>query len=224
MIDAAQAIARTLRYRFNDSQLLQAALTHRSAGSNNNERLEFLGDAILNFVISAELFGRFPYADEGSLSRLRATLVRGDTLAELARQIGLGDLLHLGSGELKSGGYRRDSILADAMEAVIGAVYLDAGIEAVRELILHMMGQRLVDASPGKAVKDPKTRLQEYLQSRRLPLPLYSVLAVQGEAHAQLFEVECRIEQLAEPIRGVGSSRRRAEQEAAAKALELLTP
>lgn len=211
---------RDLGYQFSDPELLEQALTHRSVGSRNNERLEFLGDAVLSFVISGELFGRFTKIDEGRLSRLRAALVKGETLAKLARKLELGEYLRLGSGEMKTGGHRRESILADALEAVIGAVYLDSGVEAVRDLVLRLFDERLEAASPETNLKDPKTRLQEYLQSRRLPLPVYSVLSVEGEPHDQTFEISCRIEGLAQATRGVGSSRRRAEQAAAQQALE----
>ncbi len=210
-----------LGYRFSDPELLETALSHRSTGSRNNERLEFLGDSILSYVIAAELYRRFPEADEGGLSRLRASLVKGVTLAELARELELGAYLNLGPGELKSGGRRRDSILADAFEAVLGAVLLDSDIERVRGLILDLFEQRLDDTSPQAALKDPKTRLQEYLQARRRDLPVYSVEEESGEAHAKHFVVSCRIEGLAES-RGEGTSRRKAEQAAAALLLKEL--
>ncbi len=211
-----------LGYRFNDGLLLESALTHRSAGSRNNERLEFLGDAILSYVISAELYRRFPEADEGSLSRLRASLVKGDTLAELARSLELGEYLQLGSGELKSGGFRRGSILADAFEAILGAIYLDSGIDEVSALVLREFSSRLESASPVAVLKDPKTRLQEYLQARRQPLPEYEVVEVVGAAHAQTFKVSCRVEGIDTPVYAQGGSRRKAEQTAAEEALRLL--
>lgn len=211
-----------LNYTFKDDQLLRSALTHRSAGGRHNERLEFLGDGVLNFVIAAALFDRFPEATEGHLSRLRANLVRKETLAELARELDLGHYLVLGSGELKSGGHRRESILADALEAVMGAVYLDAGFDRCARLILNLYTSKLDQVSPSHVLKDPKTRLQEYLQSRRLELPVYEVINVAGEAHSQVFRVSCDIAQAGIRTEGQGSSRRRAEQEAAAKALEQL--
>lgn len=217
-----ERLSRELGHAFRDPSLLESALTHRSAGSGNNERLEFLGDSVLSFVISGELFDRFADADEGSLSRLRATLVKGETLAKLARAVHLGDYLRLGPGELKSGGFRRESILADALEAVIGAVYVDSGIEAARVLILRLFAARLAEAKPEGARKDPKTRLQEYLQSRRLPLPDYQVVLIEGDAHAQTFVVECRVDILSEAVRGEGGSRRKAEQSAAEQVLVVL--
>ncbi len=217
-----ERLSRDLGHEFGDSALLEAALTHRSAASLNNERLEFLGDAILSFVISAELYRRFPEADEGSLSRLRAALVRGETLAQLARGLSLGEHLRLGGGELKSGGRRRDSILADALEAVIGAVYLDAEIDAAKVLVLRLFDRSLNGVSPAVVLKDPKTRLQEYLQSRHLALPVYDVVSVEGDPHAQTFVVTCLVPGLKEPVPGTGSSRRKAEQTAAEAALRCL--
>jgi ribonuclease-3 len=215
-------LCRRLGYQFTQATLLEDALTHRSAGSRNNERLEFLGDAILNFTIAAELYRRFDQADEGELSRLRASLVNAQALAILARGLNLGECLTLGSGELKSGGFRRESILADALEAVFGAVYLDGGFEACRELILRQYQDTLTDLPDFADLKDPKTQLQEFLQSRKRQLPSYQVIEVSGEAHAQIFIVECQAEGLPTPTRGHGSSRRKAEQEAASKALRLL--
>ena len=164
-------LIRQLDYHFSDPELLDSALTHRSVGSRNNERLEFLGDAVLSFVIASALYRRFPDADEGTLSRLRATLVKGETLAKLARELELGEYLRLGSGELKSGGFRRDSILADALEAVVGAVYLDGGIDEASRLVYALYANRLAAVTPGANLKDPKNRLQEYLQGRRHALP-----------------------------------------------------
>nr|WP_282103380.1 ribonuclease III [Halomonas getboli] len=211
--------SRRIGHDFAQPDLLELALTHRSYGGRNNERLEFLGDSIVNFVIAEDLFQRFPQAREGQLSRLRARLVKGQTLAELAREMEFGGHLLLGSGEMKSGGHRRDSILADAVEAVIGAIYLDAGMETARARVLAWYAERLEAINLQDTQKDPKTRLQEFLQSRQSALPRYEVISVEGEAHAQTFTVECHIEMLEEHTRGVGSSRRHAEQQAAEKAL-----
>ncbi len=211
-----------LGYHFKDVTLLRTALTHRSAASRNNERMEFLGDAVLGYLISSELYQRFPTATEGALSRLRASLVKGDTLADIATQLQFGDFLILGSGELKSGGFRRRSILSDAFEAVIGAIYLDSDINTVRQCILPLFKSRLDQCDPEAVKKDAKTRLQEYLQSRGHALPEYQVLNISGEAHKQTFEVECRLLDLDVSAMGKGSSRRKAEQRAATKALELL--
>jgi len=215
-------LCRRLGYQFTQATLLEDALTHRSAGSRNNERLEFLGDSILNFTIAAELYQRFNQADEGELSRLRASLVNAQALATLSRGLDIGECLTLGSGELKSGGFRRESILADALEAVFGAVYLDGGFEACRNLILRLYHDTLTGLPAVADLKDPKTQLQEFLQSRKRPLPSYQVIDVRGEAHAQTFIVECQAEGLPTPARGQGSSRRKAEQEAAGIALRLL--
>lgn len=222
MNDAHQALTRQLGYRFRDAQLLARALTHRSRSSQNYERLEFLGDSILSFVIADALYDRFPTLSEGELTRLRATLVRRETLAGLARDLDLGNVLDLGGGELKSGGFDRDSILADALEAVFGAVYKDGGQQAVRDVVLRLF-QPIVDRiDPGAILKDPKTRLQEFLQKRAQPTPSYEVLAVSGDPHQQHFIVECHVAGLAAAVRGEGSSRRYAEQAAAARACELL--
>ncbi len=216
-----EGLCRKLDYRFTHPELLESALTHRSAGSNNNERLEFLGDAVLNFLIADELYRRFPTASEGELSRARANLVRGSTLAALASLFELGNYLRLGPGELKSGGFRRESILAGALEAVIGAVYLDGGFDVCRALVLSIYRERLASISPETQPKDPKTRLQEYLQSQRMPLPTYNILAIEGNAHRQIFKVECIVENIV-PCQGEGANRRIAEQNAARKALQLL--
>lgn len=224
MSNTQTAFSRRIGHSFRDPSLLELALTHRSYGGDNNERLEFLGDSIVNFVIGEALFQRFPEAREGQLSRLRARLVKGQTLAELGREFSLGECLHLGSGEMKSGGYRRDSILADGVEAVIGAIYLDAGMDAVKARVLSWYGTRLEAINLQDTQKDPKTRLQEFLQSRQVPLPRYAVVAVEGEAHDQTFTVECHVEMLTEHTVGVGASRRHAEQQAAEKALALLEP
>ncbi len=224
MSNSLNVFSRRLGHSFSDITLLELAMTHRSAGGQNNERLEFLGDSIVNFVIAEALFRRFPDAREGQLSRLRARLVKGQPLAELAREMGFGEHLRLGSGEMKSGGHRRESILADAVEAVIGAIYLDAGMEAVRVRVLAWYAARLENTSLQDTQKDPKTRLQEFLQSRQSPLPRYEVVNVEGEAHAQTFTVECHVAMLATHTVGVGASRRHAEQQAAEQALELLDP
>ncbi|OPX56065.1 RNAse III [Oceanospirillum multiglobuliferum] len=217
-----QKLCNQLGYSFNDIEHLNLALTHRSFGGSNNERLEFLGDSIVNFVIAEALYHQFTEAREGQLSRLRARLVKGVTLAELAREFELGDYLQLGSGELKSGGFRRDSILADAMEAVIGAIYIDGGMDICRERILIWYAERLRNLDLSDTQKDPKTLLQEYLQSRQQALPKYEVISVEGDAHDQTFTVECEIESLTSRPLGIGSSRRNAEQQAAKKALQAL--
>lgn len=222
IIEPIERLLRKLGYEFSDITIAEQALTHRSVSSKNNERLEFLGDAILGFVIAEELYRRFPDAQEGALSRMRAFLVKGETLAEVARELSLGDHLTLGSGELKSGGFRRDSILACGLEAMIGAVYLDGGEPACRKLLLHLFQARLDDASPDKVEKDPKTRLQELLQGQGSPLPEYHLINVEGEHHAQKFYVECHIETLKTPSKGMGNSRRKAEQKAARDALARL--
>ncbi|AZG35269.1 MULTISPECIES: ribonuclease III [Shewanella] len=215
-------LCRTLGYEFSNIELLIQALTHRSAANKHNERLEFLGDSILSIAISDALYHQFPKATEGDLSRMRATLVKGDTLTLIAIEFKLGDYLYLGPGELKSGGFRRESILADAVEAIIGAVYLDADIEVCRKLLLSWYKERLAEIKPGINQKDPKTILQEHLQGFKKPLPDYQVVAVDGEAHDQTFTVECRISELDKVVTGVASSRRKAEQLAAAQVLELL--
>lgn len=222
MSSSLDILSDRLGYRFHDQSRLELALTHRSFGGANNERLEFLGDSIVNFVVGEALYERFPNAREGQLSRLRARLVKGETLAKLARELELGSYLRLGSGEMKSGGHRRDSILADATEAVIGAIYLDSDMETTRRCTLSWYAERLEAMSLDDTQKDPKTRLQEFLQSRQIALPRYEVLNVEGEAHAQHFTVSCYVEPLAAPTQGVGTSRRYAEQQAAERALELI--
>jgi len=209
-------------HAFANADLLRQALTHRSYGATHNERLEFIGDAVLGFVVALTLYERFPDVPEGQLTRARAHLVREDTLAQVARRLRLGDEIRLGEGALKSGGADRASILADAMEAVFGAVFLDAGFDAVREVIVDAYGELLRDANPSQLGKDPKTRLQEALHKRRLPEPAYEIVATMGKAHAQEFAVECRIVDLCIVTRGIGTSRRAAEQDAAAQALEML--
>jgi ribonuclease-3 len=212
-----------LEYRFRDPALLRVALVHRSAHRrHNNERLEFLGDSVLNLIISAELFHRRPGASEGELSRLRANLVRKETLAEIAQDLGLGGSLVLGPGELKSGGHRRSSILADALEAVFGAIYLDGGHESAHREIMRLFASRLDDLPGHEELKDPKTRLQEKLQAGGLSLPDYEIVDTQGDAHARRFRVQCRVVPLGLSVEGEGTSRRKAEQQAAARALAAL--
>ena len=211
-----------LGYQPRDLALFRAALTHRSAPGENNERLEFLGDAVLNLLIAHRLYDAFPRATEGELSRLRARLVSREPLAEIALSLGVGDTLQLGSGELRSGGFRRQSILADALEALCGAVFLDGGLAAVEPLVTQLFAARIAALPDPEALKDAKTRLQEHLQSRSLTLPRYAILGVEGEDHAQIFRVSCEVPGLALRVEGVGSSRRRAEQQAAARMLEAI--
>lgn len=216
-------LQRRLDYTFVDLSLLELALTHRSrSGRHNNERLEFLGDAFLGYVVAAQLFERHAGAKENQLTLLRASLVRGRTLADVGRSMGLGEFLRLGPGELKSGGYRRESILADAVEAIIGAVLLDGGVEPARAVVLRLLGDRLQRARPGAIDKDPKTRLQEWLQARGELLPEYEVVDVVGSDHAQTFTVACHIPMLGTAVQGRGRSRRAAEQQAASSALDRL--
>jgi ribonuclease-3 len=210
----------TLGHEPSELTWFEMALTHRSAGGVNNERLEFLGDAVLSLISAQYLFERFPEADEGTLSRLRARMVSGDFLASQAAASELGELLVLGPGELKSGGFRRESILADALEALCGALYLDGGLPAARAGMLRWLERGLPDEGLPGELKDPKTRLQELLQARGLPLPRYSIDSVEGELHAQLFRVTCEVEPMAARAEGLGSSRRRAEQAAAERVLE----
>lgn len=214
-ISALDRLQKQIDYQFNDAGLLQQALTHRSAGAKNNERLEFLGDAILGFRVAELLYQQHADADEGSLSRMRAQLVKRDTLAKVARELKLGDWLQLGPGELRTGGHSRTSTLADAVEAIIAAVYLDGGIAAASGLIDRVLNERLSAVSPENQGKDPKTRLQEWLQGRQQALPLYSVLQVSGEAHDQSFRVACELPELQMRSEGEGVSRRKAEQQAA---------
>ncbi len=222
MSNSLARLERQLGYTFKDPELMLLALTHRSFAGRNNERLEFLGDAILNFVAGEVLFERFPQAREGQLSRLRARLVKGETLAVLARGFDLGEYLRLGSGELKSGGFRRESILADALEALIGAIYLDAGMEAARDRVLAWLSNERESLTLVDTNKDPKTRLQEFLQSRGVDLPRYEVVDIQGEPHCRTFFVQCEIALLSDKTQGHGASRRIAEQVAAAAALVAL--
>ncbi len=211
-----------LGYLFSDEKLLEQALTHRSFGQPNNERLEFLGDSILNYVIAVALYERFATLREGDLSRLRASLVRQEGLHRVALQLDLGRQLRLGEGELKSGGFRRPSILADALEAIFAAVYLDGGFDAAKGVIDRLYEEMLAEINPAGALKDPKTALQELLQGRRLPLPNYVTANVHGEAHAQEFEVVCKVEALDMQATGTGQSRRAAEQHAAEQVLARL--
>lgn len=211
-----------LGHRFRSPELLQQALRHRSAGSPHNERLEFLGDALVNLVVAEALYERWPKADEGTLTRARASLVRESSLAELARRLQLGDRLELGPGEMKSGGHRRDSILADAVEAVIGAVHLDAGFETCRAVVLAWFETSLDDLPTGKAEKDPKTRLQEWLQGRQLPRPNYRLVATTGDDHARVFHVACETTDPPLEEQAEASSLRAAEQLAAERVLARL--
>lgn len=213
----AERLQDALGHRFSRPDLLAQALTHRSHSSPHNERLEFLGDSVLNCVMATLLFERFPGLREGDLSRQRANLVRQDTLAEIAQALKLGEELRLGEGELKSGGFRRPSILADGLEAVIGAVFMDSGFDAARRVVARLYQPLLDQIDPKVSGKDAKTELQELLQARKLPLPSYTLMLTHGEAHAQTFEVECAIPALGIRVAGAGSSRRSAEQ-AAAKA------
>ena len=217
-----KSLCKKLQCEFTNPELLQQALTHRSANKNNNERLEYLGDAILSFVIAEELFTRFPHVKEGKLSRLRASLVKGVTLAEIARELSLGDELILGPGELKSGGFRRESILADAVEAIFGALYLDSGLPSVKRLILRLYKERLDSINVEQVIKDPKTRLQELLQSHKQPLPLYSVSEVKTDAQSPLFEASCQVALLEKVVVARGRSHQKAEQKSAERALMLI--
>ena len=217
-----QRLEQVLGYPFNDKGLLLLALTHRSCGSRNNERLEFLGDSVLNHIVAEALFHRFPDAREGELSRMRASLVQGETLAEVARELGLGEYLKLGSGEMKSGGHRRASILADALESILGAILMDANIEACRACVFDWFEERLEAVSPERVGKDAKTALQEKLQGRGERLPNYQLTHTEGEDHCQHFTVICELPDEGRQFAGKGSSRRKAEQAAAQAALEEL--
>ena len=218
-----ERLTQALDYRFHDEGLLEQALTHRSAAGHNNERLEYLGDALLDFFVAEALYFRFGEADEGQLSRLRAGMVKKESLAAVARSLELGDYLRLGAGELRSGGHARDSILADATEAVLAAVYLDGGLEVAKRVTLRLFQPRLEEIDLEQALKDPKTRLQEYLQAQRHPLPEYGILEVSGSQHQQQFKVYCRVLDLELESLGTGTSRRRAEQQAAQNLLAELT-
>jgi len=212
-------LSKSLGYEFSDSALLELALTHRSFGNHNNERLEFLGDSLVNMIIAEALYRQLPKAREGQLSRLRANLVKGSTLAELGKGFGLGDYLRLGSGELKSGGYRRESILADVVESIIGAIYLDANFDTCKQCVLRWYESRLQSPELATVKKDPKTQLQEFLQKQKEALPEYEVVNIQGADHNQTFKVTCQINLLDDKTEGSGSSRRLAEQQAAYEAL-----
>ncbi|MET0534360.1 MAG: ribonuclease III [Steroidobacter sp.] len=222
MKTAREWVRDALGYDCSDTELLEEALTHRSAGGSHNERLEFLGDAVLNCVVAKLVFDAFTDADEGDLSRFRASLVSGEALAVIAAEIDLGNQLRLGSGELKSGGFRRKSILADALEALFGAVYLHGGFEAAAQVVEHLFIPRLDRLPSAAELKDPKTRLQEALQARGLPLPSYAVESISGEAHNQLFQVRCAVNSLGLKVSASGASRRRAEQAAAQLLLNAL--
>lgn len=220
MIPELSLLCRQIDYHFVDIKHLQQALTHRSVGKGNNERLEFLGDAILSFIISDVIYHKFPDINEGQLSRLRAALVKGDNLANKARELDLGKYLKLGAGELKSGGFRRSSILADAFEALIGAVFVDSDELQVRKLIMRLFADEFKNIHLGHASKDPKTELQEFLQSRGRAVPEYEVVKIEGKSHQQTFTVGCRVESLEQSVDATGGSRRKAEQAAAKKVLE----
>jgi ribonuclease-3 len=207
-------------YTFNSPSLLQLAVTHRSFSGNNNERLEFLGDGVLNFIVAHQLYHRFAKLPEGDLSRLRAQLVKESSLCEIALTLNLKDYLKLGEGELKSAGWRRPSILADALEAIVGAVYLDGGFVAAEAVVLKLFAEKLSTIDPKSIDKDAKSQLQEYLQSKKIELPDYVVVSIEGEAHAQSFKVECVINKLNIKTLGEGTSRRNAEQQAAQLAME----
>jgi len=210
-------------YQFRQTNLLEQALTHRSYSRQlNNERLEFLGDSILNLIISNHIYERFSAADEGDLSRIRASLVKEETLAQVARQIDLGDYIHLGGGELKSGGFRRASILSDALEALIGAIYLDSDYAQTEAAVLHLYREQLQNIDAGANLRDPKTRLQEYLQANKKSLPIYQVDQITGKSHDQVFTVSCKLTDLDMQSNGKGSSRKKAEQQAAQKILDKL--
>lgn len=217
-----QILLDRLGYQFKDEKLLVEALSHRSSGSCNYERLEFLGDGFLNFTIATELFHQRSDEDEGALSRLRASLVRESTLAEIARELSLGDFLNMGVGELRSGGFKRDSILSDVVESLIGAVFIEAGYEVARELVLRLYGNRIETLPPSAQLKDPKTRLQEQLQGQGFERPTYDVIKTTGKAHEMSFTVRCKLQEPAIHVTATATSRRKAEQAAAQMLLEKL--
>ncbi|TXI44020.1 ribonuclease III [Methylophilus sp.] len=219
-MNALPVLQTRISYSFTQPALLQQALTHRSFSAINNERLEFLGDSVLNFIIAHQLFNLFPNLPEGDLSRLRAKMVREASLAEIATELNLGDSLKLGEGELKSAGWRRPSILADALEAIVGAVYLDGGFDAAQQVVAFLYRDKLQTIDPKAIDKDAKSQLQEYLQSKKMDLPEYQVVSIEGEAHAQTFTVQCCIKKLKLTTTGVGTSRRVAEQQAAKLAMD----
>lgn len=222
MDKATRWLKDTFDYEFSNETLFRQALTHRSSPGESNERLEFLGDAVLDTVISEVVFRSQPNSSEGDLSRLRSSLVKDTALADLAAELGLGEFLILGSGERKSGGHRRESILADGLEALFGAVYLDSGFEASRSIIERAFGDRLLDMPDPADLRDPKTRLQEWLQARQMELPDYQLVKVSGKAHQQSFEVRCVVDAADVETAGVGTSRRHAEQQSAERALKTL--
>jgi ribonuclease-3 len=222
VVDPYIKLLTQLHYTFSDVSLLQQALTHRSAARKHNERLEFLGDAVLGLVIAQRVYEKFPNLPEGKLTRMRSNLVKGETLAKVARELSLGELMKLGPGEMKSGGRRRDSILADAVEAILGAIYVESGIDAVALTINKLFEKRIKALDPDEQIKDNKTQLQEYLQSRQLDLPDYKVTDIKGKDHAQMFTVKCIVHALKIHKIGAGKSRRIAEQEAAKQILEAL--
>lgn len=216
------SLQKQLGYQFKKPALLTQALTHRSYANTNNERLEFLGDGVLNFIVAHQLFERFPKLPEGDLSRLRAQLVKEATLFEIALTLKIGELLNLGEGELKSAGWRRPSILSDALEAIIGASYLEGGFSAAEALVLKLYTEKLDNINPDSIDKDAKSKLQEYLQSKKIDLADYEVVSIEGEAHAQTFQVSCEVNKLKIKTQGEGTSRRNAEQQAAQLALEVI--
>lgn len=215
-------LCKALSYEFKDRSLLETAITHRSAARTHNERFEFLGDSLVNHIIAAALFEYYPDAKEGELSRLRANLVKGETLAKLAKEFNLGNYIKLGVGETRSGGFERASILADTLEAIVGSIYLDGGMDVCRKQVLIWFDDRLKNISFDNDIKDPKTRLQEYLQGKKLPLPEYTVKAIHGKSHDQTFHVECKVKGLPYVTSSKGPTRRKAEQSAAQKFLKLL--
>jgi ribonuclease III len=211
-----------LGHIFHNKAFLTSALTHRSLGKDNNERLEYLGDSLLGFIIAEILYTLHPQASEGELTRLRSMLVKGDTLAKIARHLDLGEYIKLGASELKSGGWRRKSILANTMEALIGAIYLDAGLDVCKKSVLRLFENSLNNCSPDTLLKDPKTRLQEFLQSQQKNLPIYSVIIERGDAHDKIFTVQCSIPEIKLSVEADGRSKRNAEQAAAQQALDIL--
>jgi ribonuclease-3 len=220
--DPVFQLEKNLGHTFVNKSYLITALTHRSLGHDNNERLEYLGDALLGFIIAEAIYKLYPGATEGELTRLRATLVKGETLAKLAKKLDLGNFIKLGGSELKSGGWRRSSILANALEALIGAIYLDAGLDTCREKVLRLYGDFLKTSTPENLTKDPKTRLQEHLQSLQMNLPEYKVVMEKGEAHDKIFTVRCEIPAMSISVQAEGKSKRYAEQAAAQLALDTL--
>ena len=223
MKKAERWLQETLHYEFQDAELFRQALTHRSATNHNNERLEFLGDAVLDFVISEVVYTARPEAPEGDLSKLRSLLVKDESLAQIGLELGLGEFLILGSGELKTGGHRRESILADAVEAIFGAVYLDRGFVAAKGIILRVFEERIRDLPDVKDLRDPKTRLQEWLQARKMALPDYELIDVAGQDHKKRFSVSCSVPERSLVTEGESTTLRKAEQKAARKMIALLT-